>query len=474
MKRLLLTIIIITFATTFFGETFTLNCDEAVSTAIENNLMLKKEEIGLKTKKRAKDSLWNQFLPSIKFSPGFSMNLIDSTLPDIMIADKDSAMMTSETDEGTMYFNTPVSVLEPSSELPNWAVSMGISAQLPLNAAMFTGIEVTRQDYFNGIVSYETAVAQLKRDVKKSYYNLIFLQQLISLFEQNLETATKRYEQALIKFNNGYLPKLQLLTAQAMVENIKPQIIGQKHLYQVSIMNFKIYLGLSFTDTLELSENGLEVFPIKLNSKELIDKNLKSRLDIRFLMGNIDYLKKSKTSFLVGQLSPSVLFGISYNASQSIYLEDKPDDLDWRENSSLTIGFSLPIDQMIPGSKTWVKAKAMGDSIDALKIQLQNGLRMAELDIRRTVMNIDKSWQNIGSLNFNVELNSEVYSENERGYNVGQIDILDLEDAEDSLKQAKIDLIREKVTYLSTLVDLEYALNLKLDEIKENEGEKNE
>lgn len=427
------------------AESYDITVDEAVELAVQNNLLLKTKEFELQTKERAKNRMWNQFVPSVSFAPGFQGNL----MPD----EASSSMV-------------------PAVDLPDWAVSLGISASLPLNAAMFTGIKATQKDFHNGIISYETAVAQLERDVKKSYYNLVFLEQMIALFEQNLQTAESRFIQAKVKFDNGYLPRLQMLTAQAMVENLKPQLIGQRHLYKVSMMNFKVYLGLAFADEMILSENGLIIHELALDVDNLIDTNLTDRLDIQLLMGTLDYLKLSKTTLLVGQLSPSVVFGVNYSARQSIYLEDKPDDLAWNDSATMTIGFSVPIDQLIPGSKTWTSAEEMQDSIGSMEIQLQNALRMAELEIRSKVMNIEKSTENIRSLEFNVELNDLVYKDNETGYNVGTIDILDLESAEDDLKQAKINLISEKVNYLSTLADLEYAVNQKLVDHEESKSEK--
>ena len=87
---------------------------------------------------------------------------------------------------------------------------------------------------------------------------------------------------------------------------------------------------------------------------------------------------------------------------------------------------------------------------------------MAELDLRNTYNNLNKSKENIDSLTFNIKLNQELFDESEKGYKAGRVDILDLEDAENRLHQARLNLIQEQVNYLSTVVDLEYALNTKI------------
>ncbi len=442
------------------AESYVLDVQGAVDLAIEKNLNLEIEELKLLSKEYEKNHVWNQFIPQLRFTPA-----ITGTLNEVFT---DFEVDADVNYDGNIDAADGI-IRDNLIARDGWSAAVGGSIQLALNAGAFVAIDATVQDYRNSMISYETAVAQLTRDVKKSYYNLILVAKSIELVQENYETAVKRAEQAQIRYNSGYISRLALLQTQATVENIEPQLLAQRHIFQLSVLNFKLYLGLEFADEIELSEDQLLIQEVTLDLETLIDEQLTSRFDIQLLMGNLDYLQKSRAAYLTGQLSPSVIFGLNYNAIYTLAQTNNSafkysSDQVPMENGSFSIAFSVPIDQYIPGSSSQVQGKLMQDQTDQLKVQLQNALRFAELEIRSTSMNLDNSWETIQSLDFNIELNQEVYDESEAGYNAGRIDILDLEETEDRLEQAKIDLISEKVTYLSNLADLEYAVNCTINE----------
>lgn len=448
-----------------FSKSYQINLDETVALAIKGNLSLKVQEVALKTKERNKKWVATTFLPTINFTPAFSANLIPQSDSLVLVPNVQGA--TSVFADGkTIYSSPPINAVSISgNDLPVWATSLGLQVSLPINAAMFIAIDTVKKDYENGLISYATAEAQLERDVKKSYYNLILLKQSLSLLESNLESAQRRYAQAQRQYNLGVVPKIQMLSAQATVENLKPQLTASRHYYDVAIMNFKIYLGLEFEDEIELTDSTLTINELTLDMDKLISENIHSRLDIALLKGNLDYLKKSKTASLVGALTPSLIFGLNYNAATALYKNDsplKPDTTEWNKSSSFSVAISVPVDKLIYGSSAYKQGYEIQDSITSLDIQLTNALRMAELDLRNTYNNLNKSKENIDSLTFNIKLNQELFDESEKGYKAGRVDILDLEDAENRLHQARLNLIQEQVNYLSTVVDLEYALNTKI------------
>jgi outer membrane protein TolC len=55
-------------------------------------------------------------------------------------------------------------------------------------------------------------------------------------------------------------------------------------------------------------------------------------------------------------------------------------------------------------------------------------------------------------------------------YKSGTKELLDVRDAESQMNQAELGLLNEKYTYLSALLDLEYAVNTKLTQT--NGGQK--
>lgn len=446
------------------AKSYQLSVQEAVDLAIKGNLSLKREEVALKTKERNKKWVANHFLPSINAGASFSFNLVEPSDSVVMVPDLTGPSLSQK--GTTLYPNSSINTIKTAGkDLPKSVAGISLSVQLPLNASMFLSIDTAQQDYQSGLISYAAVEAQLERDVKKIYYNLILLDKTVALLESNLDTAQNRLNQATLQYNKGYAAKLQMLNAKAALENLRPQLTAQRHYRESALMNFKIYLGLDFDDEIELTEDQLEVLSYQLNANQLIENHLTDRMDIQLLMGNIRYLKSSKTAALVGALSPSLLFGLNYSGTTPLYPSGsplKPEKSELNNAASFSMALSLPLDQLIYGSKGWQTEKTMQDNLEALELQLKNALRMAELDIRNQIMNLEKSWQLIESLQFNIVLNREVYEENEQGYQAGRVDIVDLQEAQDRFNQAKLTLIQEKVNYLGAVAELEYALNQQL------------
>ena len=62
----------------------------------------------------------------------------------------------------------------------------------------------------------------------------------------------------------------------------------------------------------------------------------------------------------------------------------------------------------------------------------------------------------------NIKLAQKAYDMTVRAYNSGTQELLDVKDSENSLSQARLGLLNEKLNYISALLDLENAINVKL------------
>ena len=85
-------------------------------------------------------------------------------------------------------------------------------------------------DWKSGKISLDKTMKLLELNVKKGIYNLIVLNEEMSILILQLENARKRYEQAEINYNNGLVSEYTKLSAQVAYEN-RPQAIYQSPLF---------------------------------------------------------------------------------------------------------------------------------------------------------------------------------------------------------------------------------------------------
>ena len=103
------------------------------------------------------------------------------------------------------------------------------------------------------------------------------------------------------------------------------------------------------------------------------------------------------------------------------------------------------------------------DSLAQLELTMQQAAYNAELEIRNLVRKLDKCKASITAMELNTAMAKKAYALSEQGYRAGTVEYLDLKDAENTLLQAELGVLMEKYNYLATLLDLEGALNTKLN-----------
>jgi len=405
-----------------------LDVDTAVLLALRNNLGLKSDRVDLTTKQRAKQSSWNEFLPSVTLGTGL----------------------------------TGSGGSRSSSSSP-WDLSASITASLPLSAANVYSMQSTRLSYEAETISFEDAKKKLERDVKEAFYNLIVLKQKIGLIDQNIETAQKRYDQAKANYENGIVSELTMLSAQVTMEALKPDLEEAVVDHEISEMHFKQMLGLDRDTPLSI-QGSIEPKTLALEAEKLSQKHLENRLDIKTLLKELEILETDKKLVGAEEYTPTLSLSYAFRAGVSDpFRADWGNTGSWYDSSTYGISLSLPLDGLIPGSSSRVKIMEIDDSIEKARIELVQKRELAELEIESIVLRLAKSLRTSKAMEQNVVLAQKTYNLAENRYEAGVGELLEVEEAYDALQEAKLGVLEERYNYLSGLFDLEYALNTRLD-----------
>jgi len=405
-----------------------LDVDTAVSLALRNNLGLKSDRVDLETKQRAKQSSWNEFLPSVTLGTGL-------------------------TGSGG----------SRSTASSPWDLSASITASLPLSAANIYSMNSTRLSYEAETISLEDTEKKLVRDVKAAFYNLIVLKQKISLIEQNIETAQKRYDGAKANYESGIISELTMLSAQVTLEALKPDFEEAAVDHEIAEMQFKQALGLDRDTPLSI-EGSIEPKTLELEAGKLSQTHLENRLDIKALLKELEILETQKKLTTAEEYTPTLSLSYAFRTGVSDpFRADWGSSGSWYDSSTVGISLSLPLDGLIPGSSSRVKILEIDDSIEKTRIELVQKRELAEVEIESIVLRLAKSLRTSKALEQNVLLAQKTYNLAENRYNAGVGGLLEVEDAYDALQEAKLGVLEERYNYLTGLFDLEYALNTRLD-----------
>jgi len=432
--------------------------DEAVERALKNNLSLESARASSGTKKRASNLSWNQFIPNVTAAGSLILDNEKTTSTILYPVDLAalSSMMNIPIPADSFYAVKPIPY-----EASQWHVAGSIQASLSISIAMFENMKRLRLDYEGGMISYEKAKSQLERDVRKAYNNMLLLQENINLLKENFESAGRRVNMARANYNAGLAPELSYLQAQVAVENMKPMIDQAENGFRLSLAQFAMFLGLPYDTPFELIPVENETAFIPLDVRELISKAASGKPDIQELKHNILMLKSARKAQIFSLLPALTL---SWN-TQPVFIKDPwKDDWgekdNWQKSGGFTISLGLRLNSLIPFSADFQGIKNMDDQIRIANIGLAQLVQGTEIEIYNTILSLEKTRITTEAQTQTVNLAERSYRLTEQAYRSGLQDLLQVQNAELELKQAKVSMLEQHFNYLNGLLDLEYAIGV--------------
>jgi len=404
------------------AQSLSLDLDQALDMARQNNLGLKSNMIDIQAAQRDQDTSWNLFLPSV------SANLSQSGSTDV--------------------FSTTPTVRSLSG------LTAGLSVSLTLNPAVKEQLHSYELNYSLQQVTYAQALAEVERNVTKSFYYLL-------AETKNLELAEKQYAKVSANYDSGYASELELLSSQLGVERLKPSYQQTLNAYRTQLLGFKVLLGLPLDTELELvGELPDQELSVEADS---LREQVSSALAFTLLDMNIVSLENTMRLQRRSSLGPSVRLSAQY----ALTTEGRAVGLTrpWNDMAQYSVAVSIPLDGHIPNSRTQVSLAKIQDSIDKLQLNKQQTRTQLEQSVIMQVQNLENLTGQIEVARANRSLTERVYGMTVAQYEAGYTDYLAVEDAQYDLFSAEQNILYLHYQYASALVDLAYDLNMDIAQL---------
>ena len=391
-----------------------LSLEDAVKSALENNVSIKQSEISLDAKKRESDYSWNSISPSISGTERYSKNI-------------------------------------PGTSDDKASLSAGISLSATLSPSVYTSAKNAGLSYSQQQLSYQNDLRSVELNVRKNYYSLLYKIEEISLKEKSLETSKNQYESNLAKYKRGTLSRLDVLSAQVSYQNDQLELKSLNAEMENSIASFKQLVGLPQDAKISLSgsfENILNLKNISIEGMEL------NSFSIESLQKQIDSAKNSLLASRFTAYGPSLSASYSYNYSSM------DGGSNWDDNGTLSLQASIPLDGFLPWSNSSLNVQSKKDSVKSLELELEDAKTSLEVNISTLMNKINQCLENIALRKSSIELAQTTYEMTLESYSHGTKDLLSLQTASDNLLSAKVNLISEAYNLICAVLDLENAAGI--------------
>lgn len=402
--------------------------EEALQLGRTNNLSLTSTALDVNTAKRDVETSWNLFIPTL------SLTLSNSG--------------------GGPVFNAASSIYTGPAKAQNQGLSVSLAVSLTLNPAVKSQMDSYQIAYQIQQVTYEQAKAEVERTITKLFYYLLMEEQNINVQQANLELAQKQHEEVKLKYEQGFASELEVLSSQLAAERLKPSLQQAKNAYASNLLTLKAMLGMDLDQ--ELTVEGEIPSMVKELEVQQLAEYLQKSYSIALLDLNMAQLRTTKELNSKQALLPSLTVGGSYDLSfwSDQYLND------FSDSAKYSISVRIPLDGLLPNSRTKVGLAKLDDSLSKLALQRQQAVRQLEVSVVGQVQNLNMLASQAELANQSLELTEKVYMMNLIQYESGYITRVALEEAQNNLLGARQQVLALQFQYISSLIDLIYDLNI--------------
>jgi outer membrane protein TolC len=431
-----------------------------VDLAIQSNLSLESSRVSTATKKRKVDTAWNVFIPTVDIGGSLMRSNVVTTA---------STFIPSPIPDMPGIFG----VTPYSTDLPQWGVAGSLQIALNLNFALFEGMRNLRLEYESGLITYEKAKAQLERDVRKSYYQMLLVQENIALLKESFTAAERRVEMARANYRAGMAPELTLLQAQVTMENMKPSIDQAENSLKLSMAQFAMNLGLPYDTEFALIPLAEDTAFIPLDMADLISRAASGKPDIQELRQSILILESTRKRTFYQIYTPTL--SLSWNADPTFQGDPWKDswfmENGWKQRSGMfRLSLTFRLNGLLPFSTEAQGLREIDDGLSSLNIGLAQAIRGTEVEIYNTVLSLEQTRATVEAQRLTADLAERSYRLTEQAYRAGLNDLLEVQNTELELRKARLGVLEQQFNYLKSLIDLEYAIGAPFGTLSNAQG----
>lgn len=451
----ILTVFILLLQHTVSAQVQTLTIEDAIQTALKNNSEIKIALMNVEKAEAAVDEAFGYALPSLDLSANFShfLQKPKTSFPDF------EALLTNATysilfDENVIprddeKFHSVQNVLQSFVQANNYETSLQLTQTL-FSSAVFRGIGAS-QIYLNlAEEDLRNKISETVLNVQKAFYGVLLSKELLLITEESFQNAQDNLITVNKMSEQGLVSDFDRLQSEVQVENIRPTVSQMQNNLVNAKNALKIVLGLDQQTDIDVSGDFKSEKIKNLSEEDMLFQATQSNFGIRALE-----LKKQVDEAFVdldrSEFWPTLAAFGNYSYAGS------SDNWNFQNYSSLTVGLSLSIN-LFRGGQT--KSRIEQSTITYMQTEEQlNQLKdFVKLQVISKQLELKRVSELLDAQERNVHLAQRAYNIAVVKYKEGTATQLEVQNSDLALKQAKINKLQSRYSYLITKHELEQLL----------------
>jgi outer membrane protein TolC len=127
---------------------------------------------------------------------------------------------------------------------------------------------------------------------------------------------------------------------------------------------------------------------------------------------------------------------------------------------SFSITLNMSLNSLLPFTKQGQSLKDTDNALCTLYVTLAQAIRGTEIEIYNTLLSLERSKTQAETQAETVALAERTYRLTEEAYRAGLQDLLQVQSADLSRRQAQVQMLEQQFNYRTGLIDLEYSIGV--------------
>ena len=410
-------------------ETLHLTLDDALKVALSENVSVKVADMEVTRTEYAQKGTYASLFPQIDFTGSYQR----------AIKKQKMFMMDMEIVIGR-----------------NNTYTMGFNAALPLvNVELWKAIQITGMDVELAVEKAKGSKVDLIDQVNQAFYGVLLAKDLYNVYKENYDNAKDNYDDVKAKFDTGIASKFEFLSAEVAMQNAEPNVYDAQNSIMLANWKLKALLGIDLNQNIEcvgsLSDFEKTVADVaSFESLSIENNSTVKQLEIQERMLDKTYEMK------LAKYYPTLAGQISYNW---MAMEENFKFSDYKLNpySTGVLALTIPI---FSGGKRYNDLRQTKIQQEQLALQKEDAIRNIEIGVMQVVSSLETSLKQYQAAQKTIEGAQAGYEIAKKMYDVGSGTLLELQEAQLGLLQAKLNLNQSVFTYMTLKSSLDKLLGV--------------
>ncbi|MCU7498246.1 MAG: TolC family protein [Bacteroidota bacterium] len=449
MKKSILLVLVL-FAASLYAQSTSegvlkISLGDAVNMALQKNkdILISRQDLD-KSEAQISEAYGNA-LPQVNLSANYSRNI---ELPVLFLpAGVSFGAPKTDSPSGTAASEHPTALKLGSNNSYTAGITLN---QVLFSAKVNTAIQIAKE--YRNYTQYNTDATRenVVDSVKRAYYSVLLLQQVLEVSRQGLDLAKANYDNVSQLYKQGMASEFDYLRSGVQVSNTEPGVSKAENTLQLAKNGLKFLLGVDLKENIELTgELELDELPqgvIESESQTAVEKNSM----IQALASQENILEKNIQIQRSDYFPTLAAFGSYQYQTQDNTFQFS--NYNWAKNFTVGLQISYPIFNGLQTKYRTEQAVIDKEKLSITRSKLEEGIKIQVEAARLKMMEAKKR---IDAQQKSVEQAERAVTIAEVRYKNGLGTQIELIDSQVALTNTKINKAQAVYDYLTARADWE-------------------